>query len=184
MTINKTCIILLFALAVSSSIQVFAQTGTKKLIIAPKGKYKVTILPEFYQYTPIKKGDTTFSFECFDRNDKKMNLDSGFNINNAEEIFILKSYYQFPYKPGAIISPPYLSMKIFTFERTSKNTWIGNDLNNKEKTGIKEHMNTIVRSDTVTINDPATGGKQNIIHKYYKVDLGPATEVPEGHHGH
>ncbi len=184
MTINKTCIILLSVLAVAGGLPVFAQQGAKKATSGPKSKYNVTLLPEFYQYSPIKKGDTTFSFECFDGNGKKMNLDSGFNINNAEEIFILKSYYQFPYKPGAIISPPYLSIKIFTFERTSKNTWVGTDLNTKEKTGIKEYMNTIARTDTVSVANPATGAKQNIIHKYYKVDLVAATEVPEGHHTH
>ena len=184
MTIKKIGNAALIMLTMAVATKSFAQSGSKRHAGVSKAKDKAILLPDFYVCEPIKKGDTTFTFECYDQQDKKMELDSLFNINNAGEIFIYKHYYQFPYKPGAIISPPYLAIKLYTFERTSKDTWLGCDLHSKVKTGVKEHMGTIARTDTAFITDPVSGTKEKVIHKYYKTDIVPADAVPEGHHIH
>ncbi|MCW3123587.1 MAG: hypothetical protein JWQ38_3079 [Flavipsychrobacter sp.] len=147
-----------------------------------KTSYKEILLPDFLNYEKVKKGDTTFSYDCYDHNNKKINVDTISTINSVDDIFYFKSYYQRPFKEGSAISPPYLSNKLYTYERTSETTWVGFNRMTKERTGLKDVFKTIVRKDTVTVTDPGSGVAQMIIHKYYKTEQVPFESVPNTHH--
>ncbi len=161
------------ALFLLTTIQLHAQTNKK--IKAPT--YTIILLPDLFQYQPTKHGDTTFKYECYSRAHKQIDPDTLHDINNVDEIHYLKCYFQYPYKAGAVISPPYICPKEYIYAKTSDSTWYGKDMNSMIATGYIEHQKTIVRADTTHVLD-ATRKVHTVIHKYYKTERVPASSVP------
>ena len=161
----STCFII-FVLICTGSLQAVAQ---EKKPEKKKSPYHVVLLPEFYQYTPVVKKDTTYRYECYDYFDKRVNVDLMKDISAIDNITYTKNYYQFPNTGKNPVSPPYLTHKIYLYERNDDGTWIAIDQRTNIKTGFKENKSKIVRSDTVIVTNPVTGAKQPTIHKYFKL---------------
>lgn len=185
LTYKKGCIAALLAVCLATGPLLAQETTKGKKPAAPaavkSGNYKVVLLPDFFQYQPAKKGDTTFTYECYDKESKKIDIDEAGTLAKVHNIYYFKSYFQFPYKAGAVMSPPYLSKKLYSYENQGDNSWIGTDPFTDAQVGIKGDKNKIVRADTVTITNAVSKKKQSIIHKYYKTDKGAASATPHTH---
>jgi|GEM_PF-2770011 len=161
------------AILLLTSTQAHAQSNKKS-----NAAYTTIYLPDFFQYQPTKHGDTTFKYECYTRAHKQIQPDVLINVNDIDEIHYLKCYFQYPYKPGAVISPPYICPKEYIYAKTSDSTWYGKDMHTLAATGYIEHKTNIIRTDTVPTPYSTTNAPQTVIHKYYKTERVPASSVP------
>ena len=130
-------------------------------------------------------GDTAYTFECYDEKEQKINVDEIPNAKGITDIYYYKSYYAAARRPGSPMSPPYLSAKLYSYERSGDASWVGTNRITREQTGLKEFPDTIVRKDTVYITKPESNVKQMVIHKYYKTERVAIDAVPNNHtHSH
>jgi hypothetical protein len=138
--------------------------------------YRVVLLPEFYNYKPVVKGDTTFKYEC-SKHHAPVNMDTLHSINDVDNIRFTKSYFQYPNTHKSAVSPPYVSEQIYEYERTGPGTWVRIDSRTAYQTDLKENKKMIVRTDTIGITNPQTRNKEQVICKYYKLIV-----LGQGHH--
>ena len=114
-------------------------------------------------------------YECYDDKDRRINTDTLHNSDLVDEIFYVKSFFDLRYSAGVDISQPYITNKVLVFSKVAANTWTAVDMTNNNTTELKGNIDKIVRADTTIAMDPATGGKQLTVRKYYNV-----TEIPAG----
>ena len=135
------------------------------------GKSVATYLfPDFFHYRPAKKGDTTWNYEF---NNKDLHVIEPYDLKNVDDIDQIKYYicfYQYPYRPGNIVSPPYLSNLLYKFVHPGPDKWIGIDPITSQMVQFKLHKNNIVRTEQLTLTDRETGKKRKVIYKYFKTE--------------
>ncbi|MCW3123945.1 MAG: hypothetical protein JWQ38_3437 [Flavipsychrobacter sp.] len=128
------------------------------------------IFPDFYHYTKTTKGDTSWSYECFDKNGHSVYMYTLKNINEITTIKYLKIYPEYAWKQGSIMSPPYAHMKLYSYEHPSPDVWLGVEPRTNKITRYKLYKDKIVRTEKVTLVD-LKNKKKNFIYKYCKTEV-------------
>ena len=175
MLIRKIAISALI-LSLATTIQLFAQATTKNNkknshTAAAKSAKSITILlPDFYHYDKVKKGDTTWVYECFDKDMHKIEMYNLNNMSEIEHIDYYKCFFEYPWKQGSVMSPPYLYVKLYTFEHTGPDSWLGVHPKTTETIQYKTYKNKIVRTENVDQIDPLTKKERKVTFKYLKTE--------------
>lgn len=129
----------------------------------------ILYFPEFYHYGSTRVGDTTFSYECYDHEDRLLRGDALKNTDNIEEIFFVKSFADGRYPGGGNVSPPVFTKKVLAFTKVDKLSWKEKNMADHSITELTEYPDKITRTDTTTSINRTTGLQQLTIRKYYKV---------------
>lgn len=158
-----------------------AQTeGGKK-----NNKANIIMLPGIFHRVPETKGDTTFSYEIFNSEHQSLRPDTLSDPKYIAFIHYYKSYTLASSEGSGLVSSPAFFKKICDYERVNDNEWVRIDRPTMVTTHILEHKDKIIRTDTATKRDPATGTEQRIIYKYYDTEIRPSDgATPEHHHHH
>jgi hypothetical protein len=155
----------------------------KKPSVKPDENTRVLLFPDFYNYKEVKKGDTGYSFELVNRKMATINFNSLKNVDDIDHMKYNKSFCRFPKNPNSPISPPIEFIAVYEYGHPGPDTWVRFDHNTGTMTRYKLYKNQIVRTEKVTVIDPATNATQNVIIKYYKTEAS-GTEKSQGHHHH
>jgi len=136
---------------------------------AASAKVNTILLPDFYHYEQAKHGDTTYSYECYDKDMHQINMYDLNDVSEISSIKYVKRFYQSAPKPGNTISPPYLTQRIYTYQHPSSDIWLR--INPQDEiTHYKIYKDRVLRSEQVTISDPVSGQKRNVTFKYFKTE--------------
>jgi len=144
--------------------------AVKKIRSASTKQVNTLFFPDFYDYQPTKKGDTTWSFEC---SDNDLHIIRPYDLNDVNDIGQIKyyiSFYQYPVKPGAIINPPYLSSLVYKFAHPGPDKWIGIDPVTGQMARYTLYKSKIVRTEDLEFTDQVTGKKRKVTYKYFKTE--------------
>ena len=157
MAIRKISITI-FILSLAITAQSFAQ-GTTTIIF-----------PDFYHYNKTTKGDTSFVYECFDKNMHSVYMYNLKSVNEITTIKYSKVYPEYAWKKESIMSPPYAHIKLYSYEHPSPDIWLGVDPRSNKITRYKLYKDKIVRTDNVTLNN-LNNKKKKFVFKYCKTEI-------------
>lgn len=128
--------------------------------------------PDFYSYTPKTDKDTTYKYECYDRKDVLINVDTLHDINAVRFISVFKSYNhptQTYVDKNGQEQPLPMSSIIRRYDKAGDNKWMSIDYATNKYTQLKELKGEITRTEKATFTNPATGARQNVELWYYRV---------------
>jgi len=129
------------------------------------------LVPEFYHSNPIQVADTTFSYDCYDRRDSLLNMDTVMDFALVKYLSLIKSYTdrEHTYKDKDGIRQPlpvsYISRR---YDRLGNSRWMCITYPGNKYAELKEYQNEIVRTDTFS-EDVKQNVKVLSIYNYYKV---------------
>jgi hypothetical protein len=145
--------------------QIYAQT------VASDKSATVLFFPDFYRYETKKDGDTTYSYECYNRNEHKIFTYELMDVDDIDNIKCYRSFYTKPRMPNSPVSPP-VNVKIqFQYVHPGHDQWLRYDPTTGEIAHYKIFKNKIVRTDSIMITDPATNNKRSFVYEYFKTQL-------------
>ena len=123
------------------------------------GNTSYIYIPEFYAIKPYTDKDTTYTFTCYGSRDSVLPF---FKINNITEvkfISLFKSYtdpvHTYKDADGKLQQLPVSSI-IRRYDRVGDNKWMSINYATNKYEELKEYRTNIVRTDTVSIQDPIT----------------------------
>ena len=176
-------------LAIVAIGQLFAQAqpkNSKKNSSHDTSSYKnenktdVFLFPDILQYGLIKKGDTSFSYEYYDKDLKEINMFNLKDIDEIDHIKYLKIFSGLPVKKNSNVSPPVEYVLLSEFVHPATDLWLRYNPMTGEITRYSIYKNKIVGTDSVTVADPKTNNKRKLIYNYFKTEI-KSTEKGQAH---
>jgi hypothetical protein len=137
----------------------------------PEQRKVITVytVPEFYFPSPRKVKDTTFTFLCYDSRDTLIKEVSNFDLVHYYSLFKEYNDPVHTYNDNGIKKPLPISSIVKRYDQIAKDKWMSVEYPRNKYTELKGFRNTIVKTDTLGVIDPATGAGIYHIYKYYKV---------------
>ncbi len=196
MPIKKVLIATIILIISGHTTQVSAQAKEKVVPKALKNESTTTatdsaknanvfLFPDFYQYGERRKGDTTWYYELYDKDMRKLNM---FGLKSVDEIDHIKYLKSFPKatsgEMSGPVSTPYICELQYKLVHPSPEIWLTANQNINTITRYKLSMNKIVRSENVTLTDGRTKQKREITIKYFKSEIESVNKRDGSHHHH
>ncbi len=146
--------------------------GERQYVMDTSTTTRYFLLPEFYSYWPVTKGDTVIKYQCYDAENSYINIDTLSDIGEVKHIHLMKVFtnYLHTYIDAEGKPKPSTAAKtIFRYDKIDNNTWKSYDYGSTWVSELKENREEIIKQDTTTFVNAVTGGKRLTIRKYYKV---------------
>lgn len=136
----------------------------------PAAANKTVLLPEFCAYAGITK-DTVRRYEYYNAANELINADTLSDYRLLRFVSMLEGYTdtEHTYRDAAGKMQPLPVSKItYRYDRISNDKWLCVRYKSNKTLRLQEHVNDIVKTDTVHSTDGTT-----VIRKYYRI-----TEIP------
>lgn len=133
---------------------------------------RVFYFPEFYHYWPVEKKDTVLKYDCYNRSQGFIAVDTLKNSDDIEHIYFVKTYinYMRTYiDPDGKPSPAKVTTTLFRYDKIDDSTWKALDYKHSHLSLLKERKSEIVRTDSTVIIHPVSRVRNVTIRKYYKM---------------
>jgi len=125
--------------------------------------------PEFYFYQPKTSRDTIFEFKCYDSRDSEI-----LNVTNYDSVrfySLFKSFtdsthtYKDKNREKKFLP---VSTIVKRYDHIADNKWMSIEYPGNKYEELRVYKDQVVRTDTVTIEDPITGSTIQKAFNYYK----------------
>lgn len=155
-----------------------------------KGQYVNTpqtttiYFPDLFYKTTDPIGDTTFSYEYRDKNEKTLSI---YDVTDGDQVGFVKFYKVFhtPMPGGpSNVSVPIQYMMLYEYAHPTRERWVRYNREIGEMIRYKSYKDQVVGSDTTTITEPKTGIQRRYIFKYYKTEIIERSVSEDHDHGH
>jgi hypothetical protein len=124
------------------------------------------LVPEFFHYSVIHHGDTTFSYQCYDVRDSIINELTDFS--EVRYISVIKRYIDHTqtYRDNDRTEKPLPIQKIvYRYDKLGNDKWLSVDYADNKYRQLKEEPKEIVRTEIVT--DERT--KKPVVCTFFKI---------------
>ena len=150
-------------------------------IVKTKKNENTFLFPDVLQYGLVKRGDTSFNYEYYDKRSARIYL---YDVRDVDEIDYIRYYKMFT-RPSVAqnssVSPPVEYRLICEFAHPGHDLWLRYDHKTGEITKYNIFRDRITGVDTVKVNDPRTNIQRTLIYKYYRTEI-KSKEAGEDYH--
>jgi hypothetical protein len=142
-------------------------------------EFPIFLFPDFFHYKPVVKGDTSWSYECYNRNMHKINMYELKNVDEIDHIEYFKSYKQPTPEAGNSLNTPTLCIYelVYKYVQPDTNLWMRVNPKINEIRRYEIYKDRIVRTDTVKLFHPVTKKPQSVVYQYFKTEMVTADKV-------
>ena len=131
------------------------------------------LLPEFFNFTERKLGDTIIRYDAYDINSMKMGVDT---LTDHTRLRFLSKVYQYldhvnKYKDSnGVWQPLPIERIMYRYDKTGTDLWLTVDYHTNMPETVREFPNEITKSDSVLVTDPVTGRDRLNVYRFYRVE--------------
>lgn len=186
---NKVIIAIVFIVAGMIAVRVSADGKKKKkaaarewnlyscchnMIDTPGRPMVITetfLVPEFYAYDTLIRGDTAFVYECYDKDDSIVNTDTLHDFGAVHNVTYFKKFLDraHPYNDNGIKKPLPVSLIARRYERLGKDKWMSISYPGNKYEELREYRDDIVQTDTLRNSYPEDRLMVISVYRYYRV---------------
>jgi hypothetical protein len=185
---NIFIIVLVWVNVVIGHTNVLSQSKSSKknahheeTLVKSEKSYDTFLFPDLLQYGLVKRGDTSFNYEYYDKRSARIYM---YDVKDVDDIDYIRYYKMFTRVPAAqnsSVSAPVEYRLICEYAHPGHDLWLRYDHKTGEITKYNIFRDRIVGVDTVKISDPKTNTQHALIYKYYRTEI-KSKEAGEDHH--